>query len=46
MARPLSFLGGGISFLILYPNIIGINKLINDSASHPKVYECLNEEYV
>lgn len=45
MAPLLNFLVGGISFF-LYPNILRINKLINDNASYPKVYECLKKEYV
>lgn len=42
----LNFLVGGIFFLMLHPNILGINKLISASVAHPKVYDCLDEECV
>lgn len=46
MAPLLSFLVGDISFLMLHPDILGINKMISASVAHPKVYECLDEGYV
>lgn len=42
MAPLLNFLVGGIFFLMLHPNILGINTLMSASVAHSKVYECLN----